>query len=177
MDETVTFTPFSLRLQQPDRFAELIECLWSGDPLVRMRAADAAEKVSAKRPALLAPFQTELLALANETAQAEIRWHLAQMIPRLPLGKRERVRAAATVRDFLGDRSSIVRTFAIQALAELSRGTPEMEAAVVQPLERTLRTGTPAMKARSRKLLAQFAATICWHKSRKTRLSRIYVLH
>jgi hypothetical protein len=143
-------------LRQPDRLAELIECLWSSDSIVRMRAADAAEKVSAKRPALLAPFKTELLALADETAQAELRWHLAQMIPRLPLGRHERVRATTALRGFLADGSSIVRTFALQALAELSRGNPEMEADVIHRLERALRNGTPAMKARSRKLLAQF---------------------
>jgi hypothetical protein len=146
----------ALILRQPDRLAELMQCLWNGDSIVRARAADAAEKVSAKRPALLAAFKAELLALANETAQAELRWHLAQMIPRLRLGQQERVLATAALMGFLGDRSSIVKTFAIQALAQLSRGTPEMEADVIDLLERTCRTGTPAMKARSRKLLAQF---------------------
>jgi hypothetical protein len=142
-------------LRQPDRLAELMECLWHDDSIVRMRAADAAEKVSAKRPALLAPFKDALLALADETTQAELRWHLAQMIPRLRLAQQERVRATAALGSFLGDRRSIVRTFAIQALAELSRGTPEMEADMIDLLESTCRTGTPAMKARSRKLLAQ----------------------
>ena len=146
----------ALILRQPYRLPEYIECLWDGDSVVRMRAADAAEKVSAERPALLAPFKTELLALADETAQAELRWHLAQIIPRLPLGQRERVRATTAFESFLGDRSSIVRTFAIQALVELSRGTPEIEADLIDLLERACRTGTPAMKARSRKLLAQF---------------------
>jgi hypothetical protein len=146
----------ALILQQSDRFAELIECLWHADSVVRMRAADAAEKVSAKRPELLAPFTTELLALAEQTSQAELRWHLAQMIPRLRLGVQERERAAAAMTSFLTDRSSIVRTFAVQALAELAGGIPEMEADIIDLLERTCRTGTPAMKARSRKLLAQF---------------------
>ncbi len=145
-----------LILRQPDQFAELIHCLWSDDPIVRMRAADAAEKVSAKQPALLAPFKAELLALVDQTEQPELRWHLAQMIPRLRLEHRERASAKAALRGFLRDRSSIVKTFAIQALAQLSRGTPEMEADVIDLLERTCRTGTPAMKARSRKLLAEF---------------------
>jgi hypothetical protein len=146
----------ALILRQPERLAELMECLWNGDAIVRMRAADAAEKVSAKRRALLEPFKAELLALADETRQAELRWHLALMIPRLRLGQQERVHARAVLGGYLGDRSSIVRTFAIQALVELSRGIPEMEADVIDLLERTCRTGTPAMKARSRKLLAQF---------------------
>jgi hypothetical protein len=78
------------------------------------------------------------------------------MIPRLHLGQQERVRATDALRSFPGDRSSIVRTCAIQALVELSRGIPEMEADVIDLLERTCRNGTPAMKARSRNLLAQF---------------------
>jgi len=44
-----------LVLRQPGRFAELVECLWSEDPIVRMRAADAAEKVSAMKTDLLKP--------------------------------------------------------------------------------------------------------------------------
>src|ERR1700729_3699067 len=82
-----------LVLRQPDRLPELIECCWDADSVVRMRAADAAEKVSAKRPELLAPFKSELLALADETEQAELRWHLAQMIPRLRLLPKEREQA------------------------------------------------------------------------------------
>jgi hypothetical protein len=58
-----------------------------------MRAADAAEKISLKKPQLLAPFKAELLGLAEETAQAELRWHLALMVPRLPLSRAEHERA------------------------------------------------------------------------------------
>jgi hypothetical protein len=134
---------------------ELIECLWSSDAIVRMRAADAAEKVSARRPDLLEPFASELLALAGETTQPELRWHLALMIPRLPLGRAERALASDSLWRFMDDRSSIVKTFAIQALAELSRGDPEMEADLIDLLENACRAGTPAMKARSRKLLTQ----------------------
>src|SRR5271166_6204805 len=72
-------------LKRPDEFPELIELLWSDDPVVRMRAADAAEKASLQRHDLLAPFKAELLGLAEETEQAEVRWHLALMLPRLPL--------------------------------------------------------------------------------------------
>lgn len=143
-------------LKQPDRMAELIECLESQDAVVRMRAADAAEKVSAKRPGLLAPFAAELLALARQTTQQELRWHLALMIPRLRLGREERLRAADVFWPYLEDRSSIVKTFALQALFDLSRGMPEMQPDLLDVLERTLRSGTPAMKARSRKLLAGF---------------------
>ena len=71
-----------LVLRAPKRFGELIECLWSDDPIVRMRAADAAEKVSAVQPEHLKPYKTELLGLLTEAEQIEQRWHLALMIPR-----------------------------------------------------------------------------------------------
>jgi len=145
--------------REPKRFAELIECLWSDDPVVRMRAADAAEKVSLHKPRLLQPFKAELLGLADETRQAELRWHLALMLPRLSLTPSERERVRERFRDYLNDRSSLVKTSAIQALAELAKGNATREAEVVELLKETSRKGTPAMRARSRILLVQFQKT------------------
>lgn len=145
----------NLVLRQPRRFAELVECLWSDDSIVRMRAADAAEKVSAVRPELLKPYKTELLGLLAETEQIELRWHLAQMIPRLPLAQSERRRAAETLQLYLEDRSSIVRTFALQALADMSRSDRELQTVVREILKESSVRGTAAMKARARKLLKE----------------------
>lgn len=142
-----------LVLRAPRRFAELIECLWSADPIVRMRAADAAEKISAAQPELLKPYKTELLGLLAEAEQIELRWHLAQMIPRLPLTRGERRRAVDALQLYLEDRSSIVRTFALQALADLASNNPELRSQVREILEQSLRRGTAAMKARARLLL------------------------
>jgi hypothetical protein len=146
----------ALVLDQRKRFPELIACLWSDDPIVRMRAADAAEKVSAREPALLEPFKAELLGLLVEAEQQELRWHLAQMIPRLPLTARERRRAATIFRSFAKDRSSIVKTAGLQALADLSRHDAGLRSEVLERIEEALRTGTPAMKAPGRNLLKEF---------------------
>jgi hypothetical protein len=143
-------------LKHTERFAELIACMWSEDPVVRMRAADAAEKVSARKPDLLRPFKAELLGLADETTQAEVRWHLALMFPRLALSPQEQERAMARLRGYLTDRSSIVKTCAIQGLADLAKGDASREAEMIELLQQACRTGTPAVKARSRKLLKQF---------------------
>lgn len=143
-------------LRDPQQLAELIECLWSDDPIVRMRAADATEKVSAKRPELLHPFKAELLGLADEAIQAELRWHLAMMLPRLPLTPAERERVRSMLRRYLTDRSSIVKTFALQGVAELTKGDAAAEREIIELLERACHAGTPAMKARSQKLLKQF---------------------
>ena len=146
----------ALVLRQPKRFAELIEILWDDDPIVRMRAADAAEKVSAQKPAYLEPFKDELFRLLEQSTQAEVRWHIAVMIPRLRLEDEERSRAINALSQYFGDHRSLVKTAAIQGLVELSRGNPALESDKIDLLERAARTGTPAMRARSRILLAEF---------------------
>lgn len=147
-----------LVLRQPRRFAELVEYLWNDDPIIRMRAADAAEKVSAAQPELLKPYKTELLGLLAETKQIELRWHLAQMISRLRLTQGERRSAADILQLYLEDRSSIVRTFALQALADLSQNDAELRPRMREILEESVVRGTAAMKARARKLLKELKA-------------------
>ena len=145
----------ALVLGRPTLFPELMYGLWDSDPLIRMRAADAAEKVSLRRPDLLQPFKTKLLRLLDETAQQELRWHLAQMIPRLRLSKKDRMRAASVFRFHLGNQSSIVKTNAMQAMADLASIDDELLPEVKKLLTTLTEVGTAAMRARGRKLLRQ----------------------
>jgi len=142
-----------LVLSDPKRFAELFKCFWDEDPIVRMRAADAAEKVTVTRPKLLQPHKRELLGLLAEAEQIELRWHLALMAPRLALNRAERARAAASLQRYLEDRSSIVKTFALQGLTDLARQDATLRETVILTLEESLQAGTAAMKARARNLL------------------------
>jgi hypothetical protein len=145
----------NLAANDPRLFRQLIRGLWDANAVVRMRAADAAEKASREAPAMLNPFKSELLGLLAETTQQELRWHLAQMVPRLPLTPAERDAAAATFRGYLSDKSSIVRTFAMQAFAGLAEKDEKVRAEVVDLLRELSRSGTSAMRARGRKLLAR----------------------
>ena len=144
-----------LVLRQPGRLAELLKCLWNEDPVVRMRAADAAEKITVSRPELLKSCKQELLGLLDEAEQIELRWHLALMVPRLSLSGPERARAAKALQRYLEDRSSIVKTFALQGLADLAKQDACLREPVRRTLEESFRAGTAAMKARARKLLKE----------------------
>jgi len=136
-------------------FPELIAGLRSSDPLVRMRAADAAEKVTRKHSELLQPYKRELLGLMAEAGEQELRWHLAVMVPRLALTMKERRAAMSLLEDYLEDGSSIVKTFALQGMADLAEAEAGLRPRVLKTLREATRKGTPAMKARSRKLLSQ----------------------
>jgi hypothetical protein len=139
--------------KDPARFPELIAGLWSADPLVRIRAADATEKFTRGHDEFLKPYKKALLGLMAETKEQELRWHLAAMVPRLPLSARERQRAATWMEGYLEDPSSIVKTSALQGLADLARDDSSLRPHVIELVRQSLKSGTPAMKARSRKLL------------------------
>jgi hypothetical protein len=120
-----------------------------------MRSADAAEKATRKHPEFLGHHKKELLGRMTETEQQELRWHLAVMVPRLSLNAKERRVVFAALNGYLGDCSSIVKTFALQGLADLTTGDPALRGDVMEILRQSARSGTAAMKARSRKLLGQ----------------------
>lgn len=142
-------------LESPALFSVLVAGLSVDDPIIRMRAADAMEKISLIHPEYLLPHKKLLIGLASSSAQKEVRWHLAQMLPRLKLGKKEKRPVAGILLEYSGDNSSIVKTFAMQALTDIARQTPEFLPTVLVHLKELTLTGTPAMKARGRKLCAE----------------------
>lgn len=78
------------RIQHRGDFDALFEYLHHADRKIVMRAADAIEKVTVAHPAYLVGHKAEILQLCNkEKLDKELKWHLAQLIARLPLHKVE----------------------------------------------------------------------------------------
>jgi HEAT repeat protein len=144
--------------EDPPLINSLIGGLENADPLIRMRAADALEKATVTHPERLSPYKKQLLRIAAAASQQEVRWHMAQILPRLSLTSTERGKAVRLLMKYRDDASSIVRTFALQALVELSAGNEQLRRKVVGLLRSALRTGTPAMRSRARKLLDRAGA-------------------
>jgi hypothetical protein len=139
--------------KKPNLLKDLRTGLFDGDPVVRMRAADAMEKISSENPQPLQPYKTELIRLARQTQQQELRWHLAQMIPRLKLTPEEEATATDIFFDYLNDKSKIVVTFAMQALSDLALKKGAASARMIGAIEELIRTGSPAIQSRGKKLL------------------------
>jgi hypothetical protein len=140
-------------LAHPANFPHLMKGLAADDPVLRMRTADAIEKIATKRPDLLHPHKRKILAIAGSTNQQEIRWHAALIIPRLELTTKERAVALDILFDYLRDKSSIVRTFAMQAIWDLAAADPKLKSQITPLIEELTEVGTPAMRARGRKIL------------------------
>ena len=141
--------------KKPDLFNDLATGLFDEDPVVRMRAADAMEKISSDIPEILQPFKGKLIRLAKVTQQQELRWHMAQMIPRLKLTPKETATATEIFFGYLKDKSKIVVTFAMQALADLAIKEPDISARVIKAIEKLAQTGSPAIQSRGKKLLSK----------------------
>lgn len=133
--------------------------MFDEDAVVRMRAADALEKISAQRPACLRPFKRDFLARLPGISQMEVRWHAAQMLPRFGLTAAEgRTLAVPVLLGYLRDKSRLVQTFALQALADFAAADRQLRPQVLGIIEHAARTGGPAVKARCRQLLPPLSA-------------------
>jgi len=135
------------------RMSQLIACLFDEDAAIASRAADALERITRDSPLQAQRWKDSLLGLMAETTEKKVRWNLALTIPRLKLTVLECRRTAEILNAYLDDPSSIVKTAALHGMADLTRQDPEFLPDVLDLLRVAGRSGTPAMRARSRILL------------------------
>lgn len=141
-------------LADPALFPIVFDGMLTDDPLIRMRAADAVEKITRQQPELLTPYVARILNEVAAVSQAEVRWHVAQLIERLALDDDQQRQAVMILEQYLDDRSVIVRVNASQALAMLAERDAALRPAVVARIEARIQQDAPAEKSRARKLLA-----------------------
>lgn len=144
-----------VRLALKDRrvIKTLIDYITNGHEALAMRAADALQKVHAQQPLLLHPYAPQLINLLQVTTQKEVRWHLAQILPHLPLTRSQTALAAKIWQnDFYHSKSSIVKTFSLQAMHDIAVSNTKFKPEYQAMLAYALSNGTPAMKSRARLL-------------------------
>ena len=66
----------------PALFDEVFYGMVHEDPGIRMRAADAVEKITRDHPEYLTPHKDFFIDEVLAQTQQEVRWHAAQLIPR-----------------------------------------------------------------------------------------------
>ncbi|WP_404354213.1 hypothetical protein [Exiguobacterium aurantiacum] len=149
VDEVVAYVG-----NDPDRFNELMTGLTDDRPVVRMRSADAMEKVTRRHPKLLQAHQASLFQQLHITTQPEERWHLAQLMPRLMWTEDEAADVVHMLTDWIAtETSAIVIVNSLQAIFDLSAVHSRFRDDLKTLLESQLETGSPAVKSRSKKLL------------------------
>jgi hypothetical protein len=133
--------------------AELVGRLRGGDKAVVERAARTLKKISEVDGPALFPWRKALLDEAFRAKDVRVQWNLSLILGRLPLRGRDKALVVDLMFERLRDWSGLNRTCAMQALMDLSGDDAGLRARVRPIVEESLVSGTPAMKARARKLL------------------------
>jgi hypothetical protein len=134
--------------------AELVGRLRDGDKAVVERAARTLKKISERDGAALFAWRKALVDEAFRAVDVRVQWNLSLVLGRLPLRGRDKAVVVDLMFERLRDRSGLNRTCALQALMDLSANDAALRRRARPILEEFVENGTPAMKARARKLLA-----------------------
>lgn len=139
-------------------FDKLFTFLFHKDRVLKMRSADALEKISTTHPGYLAGHKKELFKLLNaEAAGIELQWHLAQFITRVNLNAKE----TEIVWDKLSEwamnknQSRIVRVNSLQSLFDLSNRYPAFQNKLTTIINKLEKEQIPSISARIKKLRKQ----------------------
>ena len=132
---------------------ELVGLLRSGDKAVVERAARTLKKIAERDRDALYAWRKALLREAFRAMDVRVQWNLSIVLGRSPLKGADKALAVELMFERLRDGSGLNRTMAMQALMDLSEGDVGLRARVVPFVRESLEGGTPAMRARARKLL------------------------
>lgn len=134
-------------------FDQLFQLLYDHDRLVVMRTADAVEKITAYHPDFLSKYDVEILSLCRIAVNKELKWHLAQLLPRLNLDNDQMTEASSILHRWIADKrnSRIVRVNALQSLFDLA----DNKKALLPFLTQLEEEGVPSITARIKQLRKQ----------------------
>ena len=141
-------------INSQEDFDELFAGLGSTDRNVRMRTADAIEKITLYHFSFLKKHRIELLKLFQTAQHIELKWHLALIITRIDLNHLEFVQIWDTLTKWATDNkeSKIVRVNSIQGLYDLLKHKPELSNDFNLIISKIGNENIPSMNARIRKM-------------------------
>jgi hypothetical protein len=141
-------------ISNQDQFDSLFSYLFSSDRKVIMRAADVIEKITIDHPSYLNSHKKEILVLSNNAKDKELVWHLALLIPRIPLTKLEiqKVWEILTNWAIHFKEGRIVRVNSLQSLWDLSIKHSEYTGYFKKLLSKIEKENIPSLNARIRKI-------------------------
>jgi hypothetical protein len=142
------------KITNQNKFDELFKGLFDADHLVVMRSADAIEKITMTHPEYLKSHKKELLEFLHTANPIELKWHLAQLMPRLKLNENETGIFWNILTRWANDNaeSRIVRVNSLQALFDIQKQYPEPEKDFADTLSKLERSTIPSIVARIKKL-------------------------
>lgn len=135
---------------------QLFQLIHSNDRTVAMRAIDTLEKATRLNPSFLFTHGNDLVDFGRFTSNKEIKWHVAQLLPRITWSPSQYQRVFALLNYWTSNpnESKIVRANALEAMYDLCRQTTNKRVKVLfrNALRKAERNRVPSIAARARKI-------------------------
>ncbi|HMH70429.1 MAG TPA: hypothetical protein VK502_03440 [Candidatus Saccharimonadales bacterium] len=149
-----------LVLGDKPRLDELYDCLFDADAWIRMRAADALEKICREHPDWLLPYIDRFTAELATSSQPSIQWHLAQIYRQVYVTDEQKHLIINWLKHLLSSREVdwIVAANAMDTLATFTRDGSFSVAEMISLLKIQQRHKSNAVIKRANKLLTELSA-------------------
>jgi HEAT repeat protein len=136
----------------------LFDCVSDPDELVRMRAADALEKISLTHPDWFSPYTDELLTSVSKIQQPSVQWHLALIFNKIALNLDQKHRATAFLLDLIRTPTDwIVTINSITTLATFAKSDPALKQELHPLLIELTKDARKSVAKRASRLLVELA--------------------
>lgn len=135
-------------------FDILFNELFSKERVISSRAADAIEKITLLNPEYLFKHKKVILKLLDTAVNKEFQWHLALLVPRLVLTKKELENCVKVLTGWAlnKDGSRIVRVNSLQALYDIYKNGKLPRHEIEKLTEWLSSENIPAINARIKKI-------------------------
>ena len=136
-------------------FTDLVEGLFQEDGLIRMRAADAIEKIVRKNRPLLYPYQYQILEhFSTPKLQDEVKMSLPLLLGYMKLEEERLSLVLENLHRWLGNaKNKFVKVMCMQGLADQALQHEWLLQEVIATIEAQMVEGSASIKARGRILL------------------------
>lgn len=148
-----------LVLADDSRLEELYETMHHEDAWVRMRAADAFEKVCRQNPKRIQPYIDRFQGELSESLQPSIQWHIAQIYTQVELSEPQKKFAIAWLTTLLrsADVDWIVAANAMDALGYFTRSGDIERYDLLGTVHTQLNHKSKAVVKRAQTILTEFS--------------------
>lgn len=140
-------------LRHNERFDELFELVFSGDPQLQLQALAEVDEITRARPDLVVPHRKRVVAEMATFEGAEANRFVAQILTRIKLEPKERAKAAVVLETYLESPSAATVLAALAVLVDYANEDGRFRRGLLPRIERRKRDWAPALRTRAQKIL------------------------
>jgi hypothetical protein len=153
-----TIEVVDLVLENPIRLADLYNCYFSADEVVRLRTSNAIKRISREKTEWLVPYIDRLISEISTIHQASTQWTLAELFQTLSIfmSETQRTKALKILKQNLETATDwIVLNNTMETLGEWATTDSELKRWLLPHLDRLSNDGRKSVAGRAKKIVVK----------------------